>query len=133
MYTKPMKVIFFDGYCGLCNGFVDFMMSVDKKSLFKFSPLQSDFAKTHLVPEDVADLKSLVVLIDGATYRRAPGVIKALTELGGPWKALWVLRIFPDWFLNFCYDLVAKNRYKIFGKSDTCRLPTPEEKTRFLS
>jgi predicted DCC family thiol-disulfide oxidoreductase YuxK len=75
----------------------------------------------------------LVVLIDGNTYRRAPGVIKALTELGGPWKALWLLRICPDWFLNFWYDLVAENRYRIFGKSDTCRLPTPEEKTRFLS
>ena len=133
MYTKHMKVIFFDGYCGLCNGFVDFMMRVDKKSLFKFSPLQSDLAKSHLSPEDVADLKSLVVLIDGNTYRTAPGVIKALTELGGLWKALGMLRIFPDWFLNFWYDLVAKNRYRIFGKSDTCRLPTPEEKTRFLS
>lgn len=127
-----MNVIFFDGHCGLCNGFVDFMMKVDPQGKFKFSPLQSEYAKAHLDPKDIQDLTSVVVLINGQTYRKAPGVIKALSELGGVWKASSILSILPLGVLNLGYDLVAKNRYRLFGKRETCRLPTPEERTRFL-
>lgn len=127
-----MKVIFFDGYCGLCNGFIDFMMKVDTEAHFKFSPLQSDFAKAHLEPEDISDLKSLVVLTNGKATRKAHGVIIALSELGGLWKLISIFRILPASFLNLGYDFIARNRYKFFGKRDTCRLPTPEEKARFL-
>ena len=127
-----MKVIFFDGYCGLCNGFIDFMMKIDRSAKFKFSPLQSDFARSTLRSEDVNDLKSLVVLIDGKFYRKAPGVLRALAELGGTWKLISILRILPSGLLNLGYDVVAQNRYRLFGKSDTCRLPTPVEKTRFI-
>ena len=127
-----MNVIFFDGYCGLCNGFVDFMMKVDREAIFKFSPLQSDFAKDNLKPQDVANLKSLVVMIDQDTYRKATGVIEALTKLGGCWKLISVLRILPSGLLNIGYDFVATNRYRLFGKRKTCRLPTPVEKTRFI-
>ena len=127
-----MKVIFFDGYCGLCNGFIDFMMKIDKRGIFQFSALQSDFAKSTLNPEDVIDLKSLVVLLDGKTYRKSKGVLLAVSELGGPWKWLFILRLFPTAFSDWIYDLVAKNRYTLFGKRETCRLPTPEEKMRFI-
>lgn len=127
-----MKVIFFDGYCGLCNGFVDFMMRVDRKAVFKFSPLQSEFAMANLKPEDVTDLKSLVVLVEGETHRKAKGVLLALSSLGGWWKLISILRIIPASILNFCYDLIATNRYRLFGKRQTCRLPTPEERTRFI-
>jgi len=127
-----MKVIFFDGYCGLCNGFIDFMMRIDKKGLFKFSPLQSDYAKVNLPASDVDDLKSVVVLIDGKAYRKSEAVFKALEELGGIWKASSLLRSLPGSLTNFGYDLVAENRYKIFGKKETCRLPTPEERSRFI-
>lgn len=127
-----MKVVFFDGYCGLCNGFVDFMMKVDKHDQFRFSPLQSEFAKKNLDPEDIEDLKSVVVLIDGKTYRKSKGVIKALSELGVTWKMLSVFSIIPESILNISYNLVAKNRYRLFGKRDTCRLPTPEERKKFI-
>ena len=127
-----MNVIFFDGYCGLCNGFVDFMMKIDKHKVFKFSPLQSDFAKSTLRPEDITDLKSLVVLTNGKATRKALGVLLALSELGGIWKLAFVFRIFPTVFLNLIYDFIAKNRYHFFGKRDTCRLPSPEEKSRFI-
>ncbi len=127
-----MRVIFFDGYCGLCNGFVDFMMKVDRKGLFKFSPLQGEFAKSHLSQNDILDLKSVVILIDGKTYRKAKGVFKALGELGGPWMAFLLLNILPSSFLNFFYDVVAANRYRLFGKRATCRLPSQEERSRFI-
>lgn len=127
-----MKVIFFDGYCGLCNGFIDFMMKVDKNAIFKFSPLQSDYAKANLPLSDVEDLKSVVVLIDGQTYRKSEGVLKALGELGGIWKLSSLVGSLPSGVLNKGYDLVAQNRYKIFGKRESCRLPTPEERARFI-
>ena len=127
-----MNVIFFDGYCGLCNGFVDFMMRVDKKAIFKFSPLQSDFAKQHAQPADIEHLKSVVILIDGKTYRKAEGVLKAVSLLGGVWKSSLVLSVLPNKILNVGYDLVAENRYSLFGKRETCRLPSPEERSRFI-
>ena len=127
-----MKVIFFDGYCGLCNGFVDFMIKIDKEGQFKFSPHQSEYAKSNLNPSDTLDLKSVVVLIDGKSYRKAEGVFKALTSIGGVWRMAAILNSFPNSILNFGYELVAENRYRLFGKRDTCRLPTPEEKSRFI-
>lgn len=127
-----MKVIFFDGYCGLCNGFVDFVMKIDKKGTFNFSPIQSEFATKHLTGEDIRDLKSVVVLIDGKTFRKAKGVMAVFKELGGGWKALSALGILPSGILNAGYDLIAENRYRLFGKRETCRLPTPEERTRFI-
>lgn len=127
-----MNVIFFDGYCGLCNGFVDFMMRIDHKGIFKFSPLQSEYAKSHVEASDIQELKSVVVLIDGKTYRKAEGVLKALTLLGGIWRSTTLFTYLPDRILNYGYDLVAENRYSLFGKSETCRLPTPEEKSRFI-
>lgn len=127
-----MKVIFFDGYCGLCNGFIDFMMKVDKSGQFKFSPLQSEYAKAHLSEADVTDLKSVVVLIDGKTYRKAEGVFKAVSSLGGIWKMTSLIGSLPSGMLNVGYDMVAENRYRMFGKRETCRLPTPEERTRFI-
>ena len=107
-------------------------MRADSRALFQFSPLQSEFAKKQLPSEDIKDLKSLVVMIDGQTYRKAQGVLKALIQLGGIWKLLTVFTFIPNWFLNFFYDLIASNRYNLFGKKDTCRLPTPEEKIRFI-
>jgi predicted DCC family thiol-disulfide oxidoreductase YuxK len=127
-----MKIIFFDGYCGLCNGFVDFIIKFDKNAVFKFSPLQSEFAKTKLSQSDLKDLKSVVVLINDQTYRKAEAALKALAELGWPWKILLIFSLLPEKVLNFFYDLIAANRYRIFGKRETCRLPTPEERERFI-
>jgi predicted DCC family thiol-disulfide oxidoreductase YuxK len=127
-----MKVIFFDGHCGLCNGFVDFMMKVDPKGIFKFSPLQSEFARQNLPAEDIQELKSVVVLIDGQILRKSEGVIAALQELGGVWSLTKTLNVLPSFIRNKGYDLVAANRYKIFGKKDSCRLPTQAERERFI-
>lgn len=127
-----MNVIFFDGYCGLCNGFVDFMMKVDKKAVFKFSPLQSEFAKSQLPGADVQDLKSIVVLIEGNAYRKSEGVLRALNQLGGVWRLSKSLIFLPEALRNSAYDLIAENRYQLFGKRETCRLPGPEERSRFI-
>lgn len=128
-----MKVIFFDGVCGLCNGFIDFIMKIDTEKKFHFSPLQSEYAQKNLPPEFTRDLKSVVYKENDHCYSKSEAVLKVLTELGGIWKLASLGKLLPSPFLNWGYDLVAENRYKIFGKKETCRLPTPEERSRFVS
>jgi predicted DCC family thiol-disulfide oxidoreductase YuxK len=130
--AENKNVIFFDGVCGLCNGLVDFIMRVDEKKIFKFSPLQSDFAHRVLPLEDVRDLHSIVVMVDGQKAIKARAVISIFQKLGGPYGLLAVFKTLPDPLLNWAYDLVAKNRYRLFGTKDSCRLPTPDERSQFL-
>lgn len=128
--NKP--VIYFDGVCGLCNGFVDFVMSIDKKNEFLFSPLQSEYAQKNLPSEFTTDLKSIVVQFPHETYTKSSAVIAVLNHLGGPWKLAALGKILPKSIANKAYDLVATNRYKLFGKKETCRLPTTEERAKFI-
>jgi predicted DCC family thiol-disulfide oxidoreductase YuxK len=127
-----MNVIFFDGVCGLCNGFVDFILKIDREGKFKFSPLQSEYAKTTLPPAYTSDLDSVVVQLDGKTLRKSKAVFAVLKKLGGVWGIAGMFGGLPEGFLNKAYDLVAEHRYKIFGKKESCRLPTPEERARFV-
>lgn len=133
METKKNNVIFFDGVCGLCNGFVDFIMKIDKKQKFYFSPLQSEYAQTQLPKDLTLDLKSVVFMKDNKLLTKSKAVIAVLNEIGGVWKFANAGKILPESLLNGAYDLVAENRYKIFGKKDSCRLPTPEERGRFVT
>lgn len=130
--TTYDNIIFFDGVCGLCNGFVDFVMAVDKDQKFKFSPLQSEFAQKNLPHEMTANLDSVVFLKNGKSFRKSQAVIKILEEIGGIWKLAKFGKVLPESILNDTYDIVAQNRYKIFGKKETCRLPTPAERARFI-
>lgn len=132
LVNKDQKVIYFDGHCGLCNGFVDFVMKHDHQGKFMFSPLQSEYAKTHLPEEYTTDLKSVIVQIEGHTFKKSKAVFKVLKEMNGTWSMLAHLDFLPDPILNFGYDFIALNRYKMFGKRETCRLPTPSERKRFI-
>ncbi len=133
MNIKDQPIIFFDGVCGLCNGFVDFIMSIDHKKRFLFSPLQSEFAKTHLPPGMTQDLKSVVLLSEGKLHTKSEAVIKVMSEIGGIWKVINLGKILPRALSNKVYDMVAENRYSLFGKKETCRLPSEEERQRFVN
>lgn len=133
MEVNKNKVIFFDGVCGLCNGFVDFVIAVDKKRQFFFSPLQSEFAKNNLPHDMTTDLKSVVYLTDGKRFSKSDAVLRIMNELGGLWKLTTVGRIFPEILRDKAYNLVAENRYKLFGRKETCRLPSAEERERFIT
>lgn len=128
-----MKVIFFDGVCGLCNGFVDFIMKIDKKKQFKFSPLQSDFAQKNLPPELTKDLKTVVYWQDGKITTKSKAVLQILKDVGGLWALASIGNIVPNFLRDALYNAIAKNRYNLFGRKETCRLPTPEERSRFVS
>ena len=137
--TKPKSlnhkdgVIFFDGLCVLCNKSVSFLIKIDKKKVLKYSSLQGDYAKEVLDSEDIDSASSVIFLDDGVSYKKADAAIHILIKLGGVYKALGVtLNLLPTFFINWFYDLVAKNRYSIFGKKDSCPIPKEEEKELFI-
>jgi predicted DCC family thiol-disulfide oxidoreductase YuxK len=130
----PHPIIFFDGVCNLCNAFVQFVIKRDKRSQFKFASLQSEAAK-GMLPENFfsdAKLSSVVLLEDGKVFSKSTAALRILRRLAGPWKLLYVFIILPPFICNLVYDIIAKNRYRWFGKKESCMVPTPELKHRFL-
>lgn len=126
------QILFFDGVCNLCNGFIDFIMKRDREDLFLYSPLQGKKAKSTLPAQKIDALNTVVLWSQGEIFEKSDAALLVLQQLGGIWwlsKALW---IFPKPLRDLAYDLMAKNRYKIFGKKDSCRLPTKEERAKFL-
>lgn len=125
-------ILFFDGTCGLCNGFVNFLFKIDKNHIYKVAALQGETARKHLPKAKIEDLNSLVVYRNDLLLDKAQAVIQILDDMGGIWRVLSFFEVLPDSFLNKIYDMVAKSRYRFFGKSDACRLPTAEERSYFL-
>ncbi len=128
-------VLLFDGYCTLCNGISRFVIKADKKKKFKFASLQSDSGQTILKKFDlpVEDFNTFILIISDKYYTKSTAGILVFKELGGLWKLLYVLNLIPGPLRDFIYTLIAKNRYKIFGKLDICMIPTVETEDRFLS
>ena len=127
-------VIVFDGVCNLCNASVDFVINRDAKGAFQFAPNQSE-AGQEIVGQaglDVFEADTLVLWENGATYVRSTAVLRIARRLGFPWKLAYGFILIPRPIRDFFYRLLAKNRYRIFGTRDSCRLPTPEERSRFL-
>lgn len=128
--SKP--ILFFDGVCGLCNHFVDFLFIEDSQNIFMVATLQGKTAKKHLSPEDYENLESVIVVDDGTKYKKSEAVLKTLFLIGGFWRLLVILKVFPQSFRDAIYGMIVKNRYRLFGKKESCRLPTSEERQRFL-
>ena len=131
---EPKKnIIFFDGVCGVCNFFVDFIIQRDPDCIFSFSPLQGETAQALLPQQKVHDMNSLVYYCDGQFFERSTAALKILNQLGPFWSlfsqfSFFVPLIARDWI----YDRVAKHRYSLFGKKESCRIPTSKERKRFL-
>lgn len=131
-YINNVRIVFFDGICNLCNHFVDWLIRHDDAHILKFASLQGETAKSHLQGHDLTDFKSVVYQRDGVFYSRSTAALMLVYDLGGWWRMVIFLRIIPSFLRNAIYDVVARNRYRWFGRRDTCRLPTPEEATLFL-
>ena len=127
-------VVFFDGVCGLCNGFVDFCMKRRGLNSVLFTPLQGETAKKKLPIEyREGDLSTIVIETQNGFLTKSDAVAHLLKVAGGPWKiAGSLMKLFPRPIRNLGYDMVAKTRYVFFGKKESCRLPTASEKARFL-
>lgn len=125
-------VIYFDGYCGLCNGFVDFVLARDRGRRFRFAPLQGTSAKARFGDPGDVDPTTIVLEDGGVLYQRSTAALRIISQLGGAWSLVAVFRLVPRFIRDAVYDWVARNRYGWFGKRDTCRLPSPEERSVFL-
>ena len=131
MQDELQRVIFFDGVCGLCNAWVDFILKRDRAGIFSFAPLQGNYAK-EMEPEASENLNTMIYHASGQRYYRTGAILRILRDLGGIWHLAWVFWFVPFFIRDFFYGLIARNRYRIFGKKENCRIPTPEEKVRFL-
>jgi predicted DCC family thiol-disulfide oxidoreductase YuxK len=132
MNEKP--IILFDGVCNLCNGAINFVIDHDKKEVFRFASLQSGFGQNVLLKfgKSITDFDSMLVLDNDNIYQKAEAALFMAKKLDKPWRYLSFFRIFPTWFLNIFYNIIAKNRYRLFGKSETCRIPTMALMDRFI-
>jgi predicted DCC family thiol-disulfide oxidoreductase YuxK len=127
-------MVFFDGVCGMCNHLVDFILKRDRQGRILLAPLQGETAQSLLPPGDRGNLSSLLLRKEGCWYRRSAAVVRILWTLGGVWNVLgWLLWVIPLPLRDLGYRMTARLRYRLFGKKETCRLPTPEERGRLLS
>lgn len=128
------KIILFDGVCNLCNSSVNFIIDHDKGNIFKFASLQSDAGQMLLnkFKLDTKDFDTIVLIENDNCYMRSGAVLRIVKSFPGIWKLLYLFIIVPSPLRDFLYDILADNRYKWFGKKDSCRVPTPELKEKFL-
>lgn len=124
-------LILFDGVCNLCNSSVQFIIRHDRKRVFKFASLQYAFANDILDRKEV-NADSVVLLRSGVVLTKSSAIFKIACMMGWPYKIIGVFSILPTSFTDYCYDIIARSRYRIFGKRDSCMVPTPELKGRFL-
>ena len=131
--THP--VILFDGVCNLCNAAVNFIIDHDPEAVFRFAALQSEEGRRLIegtaLPRPLPD-SIVLVDADGAWVESDAG-LRIARRLRYPWRAAWAGRLVPRWLRDPVYRLIARNRYRLFGKTEACRIPTPELRSRFLS
>lgn len=128
-------VILFDGVCNLCNGSVQYVIRHDKEGYYRFASLQSQagqqFLRQYNLPAQ--DFNSFVLIEDGKVYTRSTAALKVAKKLSGMVKLLYGFIIVPAFIRDGVYNLISRNRYKWFGKKDSCMIPTPALKQRFLN
>ncbi len=128
------KIILFDGVCNLCNRSVTYVIKRDTKDRFRFAPFQ-DEAGQRLIAKyniDRAKTDSIVLIDSGKVYIKSTAAIRISRYLGGGYPLLYGFMIIPNFIRNWVYDYVARNRYKWYGKKDSCMVPTPELQSKFL-
>jgi len=129
------KIILFDGVCNLCNRSIQFIIKRDKKDEFRFATLQGDIGR-QLVQErniDTSRVDSIILIEPGvAFYTKSTAALKIGASFGGFWKIINVLNLIPRQLRDIVYDLVAKYRYRWFGKKEQCMVPTSELAVKFL-
>jgi len=128
-------VILFDGVCNLCNGFVQFVIRRDPEAVFKFAPLQGETGKRlrSKFGLDKAELKTIILIKNDKLYTRSTAALEITKNLKSTLKILYGFIIVPVFIRDAVYNLVARNRYKWFGKKDHCMIPTLDLATRFLN
>lgn len=128
---NEQPIVFFDGICKFCHGSVNLLVALDTNRKLRFASLQSkigDEISKRLNP--IPD--SILLSYQGKVFIKSEAVLTIVQLLGFPYNLLGVFKIIPPFIRDFLYDMVAKNRYKIFGKFETCRMPDAFDKERFI-
>ena len=128
------QIILFDGVCNFCNFWVNFVIKRDKKDLFRFGALQLAKSKdlTNRFNFDTSNLDTFVLIAGDKFFTKSTAALMVCKELNGMVKIMYPIIFLPKFFRDFIYDLIARYRYKLFGRRDTCRVPTEAEKKKFL-
>lgn len=131
-FMKP--VILFDGVCNLCNGFVQSIIKIDPQGKFQFAALQSEFGQEVMAKAQlpVHELNTVILYDNGKIFTHSDVPLEICRRLGGAWTLLLVFKFIPRSLRNRIYNWVARNRYRWFGKQESCMIPTPELRQRFL-
>ncbi|MGX7666556.1 thiol-disulfide oxidoreductase DCC family protein [Flavobacterium pedocola] len=132
---KNKKIVLFDGVCNLCDSTVQLLIKKDKNDIFRFVPLQSEMGKEILkyIGVDPQKIDSIVLYEPGIAYHvKSEAAIEIAKNIGGVYSLLNLFSVLPTRLNNLVYDFVAKSRYKWFGKKESCMMPTPEMKAKFL-
>ncbi|HEU4536527.1 MAG TPA: thiol-disulfide oxidoreductase DCC family protein [Polyangiaceae bacterium] len=130
-------IVLFDGVCNFCSAGVNFIIDRDPGGHFQFAPLQSEVARELLRERGVAppegDPESMVLIEGERVSLRSTAALRIARRLRGPWRLAYALVVVPAFVRDALYRLVAANRYRLFGRADACRVPTPELRARFLA
>lgn len=130
------KIIFFDGVCNLCNGFIDFVIKRDKQKKIFYCSLQSPVAKQILKKHNITigeNFSTIFFYENGKVYNRSRAILYILKNLSQGYKILaYALLLIPNFLRNFVYFYISKYRYKLFGEKETCRMPSQDERNQFL-
>ncbi len=132
--STPSLIVVFDGQCLLCNGWVRFLLRHDQRGVFRFAAIQGRTGQALLQQAglQVEGLQTLL-LVDGTnSWQHTGAILRILNHLGWPWRAAWVGWLVPAVLRNALYRLVARHRYRIFGRTETCMVPLPDVAARFL-
>jgi predicted DCC family thiol-disulfide oxidoreductase YuxK len=127
----PAPIVFYDGDCGLCHRFVQFILARDRAGTFRFAPLQGPTA-ARLIPGFAAELGSVVLKDETGVYQKSEASLRVLARLGGLWTLATPLRVVPRGLRDAVYSFIARRRYRWFGIADACALPAPAARPRFL-
>ncbi|EDM43100.1 hypothetical protein SCB49_12784 [unidentified eubacterium SCB49] len=128
------NIILFDGVCNLCNTSINFVIKHDKNDRFKFAALQEEPGISLLKQYDIdtSNTDSIILIENNKAYVKSTAALRVARKLSGAWPLLFGFIIIPTFIRNWVYDFVAKNRYKWYGKKDSCMIPTPALKSKFL-
>ena len=128
-------IILFDGVCNLCNSSVQYVIRHDKNERFRFASLQSNAGQAILQQYNLPqqEFNSFILIEDNKAYSKSTAALKVARKLNGPVKLLFGFIIIPKFLRDWVYEFISANRYKWFGKKDSCMIPTPSLKQRFLN
>ena len=128
------RIILFDGLCNLCDSSVQFIIKRDSRGYFKFASLQSPLGQYMLHKFDLpaTQLYSIILIKGNVLFQKSNAALEIVKDLDRLWPVLYIFKIVPRVLRDWIYDIIARNRYSWFGKKDSCMIPTPDLKSRFL-